>query len=119
MLRAVRGATTLDANTPEQVEARTQAMMRELLERNELSIDDLVSVIFSATEDITAGFPATAARQLGLEDVPLFGTREMSVPGSLPLCIRVLVHCYTTRSRKEIRHVFLEGARALRADLAD
>jgi chorismate mutase len=90
-----------------------------MLERNEVAHEDLVSIFFSATEDITAAFPATGARQLGLGDVPLFGTRELTVIGALPLCVRVLINCYTARDRSEIRHVYLEGARVLRADLAD
>lgn len=118
-VRAVRGATTLDKDSPEQVESRTQELVREMLSRNEIANEDLVSVFFSTTDDITAGFPAAAARQLGLEEVPLFGTREMSVPGALPRCVRVLIHCYSTRPRAEIQHVYLEGARVLRADLVD
>jgi chorismate mutase len=119
MVRAIRGATTLDEDTVEQVEARTQALMREILERNELSIDDLVSVIFTATPDVRSQFPATAARALGLDDVALLGAAEAGIEGGLERCIRVLVHCYTDKSRKELRHVYLEGARALRRDLVE
>lgn len=119
VVRAIRGATTLDEDTREQVEERTQALVREILERNDVSDDDLVSIIFTATDDIHSQFPATAARLLGLEDVPLLGATEASIEGGLERCIRVLVHCYTDRSRKELRHVYLEGARTLREDLAE
>jgi chorismate mutase len=119
MLRAVRGATTLDEDTAEQVLGRTAALVEAMLARNDLETDDLVSVIFSATEDISSAFPATGARGLGLEDVPLFGTRELTVAGALPLCIRVLIHCYSDRPRKDIRHVYLEGAHVLRPDLVE
>ncbi len=119
MLRAIRGATTVDEDDAEQIRLRTQELVREMLSRNDVKSDDLVSIIFTATEDLNAAFPATAARQLGLDDVPLLGGREMAVPGALGHCIRVLVHCYSEKSRGEIRHVYLEGARVLRADLAE
>jgi len=119
VVRAIRGATTLDEDTKAQVEERTQALVRAILERNEVSLDDVVSMIFTATTDICSQFPATAARQLGLDDVALLGATEASVEGGLQRCIRVLVHCYSERSRKEIRHVYLEGARALRRDLIE
>ena len=119
MLRGIRGATTVDEDDAEQIHIRTQALVREMLSRNDVKADDLVSIIFTATEDIHAAFPATAARELGLDDVPLLGSREITVPGALPRCIRVLVHCYSELTRHEIRHVYLEGARVLRADLAN
>ncbi len=117
VLRAIRGATTLDEDSAEQIYERTQALVRAILERNELSQDDLVSILFTATTDIHAAFPATAARALGLDEVPLIGAQEMEVPGALARCVRVLVHCYTERSRKELEHVYLEGATVLRRDL--
>jgi chorismate mutase len=119
MVRAIRGATTVDEDVPEQVRERTQVLVREMLARNEVAVDDLVSAFFTATSDISSAFPATAARALGLDDVPLIGAQELAVEGALGLCIRVLLHCYSERPRSEIRHVYLEGARALRADLAD
>ena len=118
-VRAIRGATTVDEDTRAQVEERTQALVRAILERNDVSDDDLVSMIFTATDDIHSQFPATAARLLGLEDVALLGATEARIDGGLERCIRVLVHCYTERSRKELRHVYLEGAAALRRDLAE
>jgi chorismate mutase len=119
MLRAIRGATTVDADLADQIHERTQVLVTTMLERNRLDIDDLVSLIFTSTPDLHAGFPATAARALGLSEVPLLGATEAEVPGALERCIRVLLHCYTELSRAEIRHVYLEGARSLRSDLAD
>lgn len=119
MVRAIRGATTVDDDLPQQIWDRTQTLVREMLARNEVSTEDLVSVIFTATADISSAFPATAARGLGLDEVPLLGGQELDVAGALPHCIRVLMHCYSERSRRDIRHVFLEGARVLRSDLAE
>jgi chorismate mutase len=119
MVRAIRGATTVDADTEEEIRVRTQSLITAILERNELAVDDLVSVIFTSTPDLTATFPATAARAIGLDDVPLLGSQEIAVPGALGQCIRVLVHCYSDRPKSEIHHVYLEGARVLRADLAE
>lgn len=117
VLRAIRGATTVEDDTEEQVSVRTRALVSAIVAENGLSADDIVSMLFTVTDDIHAAFPATAARSLGLDDVPLLGAVEMSVPGALARCIRVLVHCYTTRSRAELRHVYLEGATVLRRDL--
>jgi chorismate mutase len=116
-VRALRGATTVDADTPDDVERRVKALLKELFERNELNHDDLVSVIFTATEDITSVFPATAARAFGLGDVPLLCARELSIEGATPRCIRLLMHIETTRRRDQLHHVYLEGARNLRDDL--
>ena len=119
LLRAVRGATTVEHNDAGEITRHTQALVKEVMARNEIAPDDLVSMIFTATPDITAAFPATAARELGLNDVPLLGAAELGVVGGLDLCIRVLIHCYSERGRDEIRHVYLEGAKVLRSDLAD
>jgi chorismate mutase len=116
-VRALRGATTIDADTEEQVVARVRALMREMLARNAVRKDDIISAIFTATEDVTAMFPATAARAGGLGDVPLLCARELSVKDGQPLCIRVLMHVNTGKQRSELRHVYLEGARTLRDDL--
>ena len=118
-LVGLRGAITCAADTKEEIEAKTQRMVKELLARNEVEPDDIVSMIFTATEDLTAHFPATAARGLGLDQVPLLGALELNVEGALPRCIRVLVHCYSDKSRDEVQHVYLEEARALRGDLAE
>jgi len=118
-LRALRGAISCDENTKAEIEAKTRRLMKELLARNELDHDDLVSVIFTATDDLTAEFPATAARALGLGDVPLLCARELAVEHGMPLVIRVLVHCYTARTLDDLHHVYLDGARALRDDLPE
>ncbi len=118
-LRALRGATTCDEDAEAEIEAKTQQLVKELLARNEIHHDDLVSVIFTATEDLTALFPATAARSVGLGDIPLLCARELTIDGGMPRCIRVLVHCYTERPREELHHVYLEGARSLRDDLPE
>jgi chorismate mutase len=119
VLRAVRGATTLDADSEIQVRERVGALITAILARNSLRASDLVSVVFTATDDVTSLFPASAARQLpGFADVPMLGCREMAVAGGVPRCIRVLVHCYTDRDRGAIQHVYLEGAASLRPDLS-
>jgi chorismate mutase len=118
-MRALRGAITCDANTKEEIDTKTQRLMRELLIRNELEHDDLVSILFTATEDLTAEFPAVAARALGLGDVPLICARELGVTHGMPRVIRVMVHCYTPRERTDLHHVYLDGARALRDDLPE
>ncbi|MGH9103046.1 MAG: chorismate mutase [Acidimicrobiales bacterium] len=118
-VRALRGATTVDEDTPEQVTARVQELVRRLLERNGVAHDDLISVLFTATDDICSMFPATAARELGLGDVPLICAREIPVVGSAPRCIRVMVHAESALPRAEMHHVYLEGARGLRDDLPE
>ena len=117
MVRGLRGATTVDVDSPEQVTERTQELMRTLMERNELVEDDIVSALFTATADVTSIFPATAVREIGFGAVPLLCAAEIAVPGAMPLCIRVLLHTYTTRTRDEIHHVYLHGAQGLRDDL--
>jgi len=113
----VRGATTVDADTAEQITARVQTLVQEMLDRNGVDKDDLISIVFTATDDIHAAFPATVARGIGLGDVPLLCARELDITGGTPLCVRVLMHLSTERSRSELHHVYLEGARALRDDL--
>jgi chorismate mutase len=118
-LLALRGAITLTANSRQEVTEKTQWLVKEMLARNDVAHDDLVSIIFTATDDITAEFPAAAARALGLGDVPLLCARELAIEGGMPLCIRVLMHLSTSRSRAELHHVYLEGARGLRDDLPE
>jgi chorismate mutase len=119
MVRGLRGATTVDVDSTEQVTERSQELMRELMQRNDLGEDDIVSALFTATADVTSVFPATAVREIGFGAVPLLCAAEIAVPGAMPLCIRVLLHVYTTRSRDEIHHVYLHGAQGLRDDLPD
>ena len=118
-LRAVRGATTADEDTAEHVSERVQVLVRAMLERNGIGHDDLVSIIFTATDDLVSIFPAAAARAVGLGDVPLLCARELGIVGGTPRCVRVLMHLYTDRARAELHHVYLEGARGLRDDLPE
>jgi chorismate mutase len=118
-VRALRGATTVDADTEEQISERVQTLVASMLEANGISKDDLISIIFTATDDVTAMFPATAARAMGLGDVPLLCARELDVKGGTPLVIRVLMHMNTDKARGELHHVYQEGARALRDDLPE
>jgi chorismate mutase len=118
-LLALRGATTCDEDTKAEIERKTQALVTAMLERNEVMHDDLVSIFFTATDDLHAEFPATAARALGLGDVPLICARELGVTHGMPHTIRVMMHFYGEQTRKELHHVYLEGTRALRDDLPE
>ena len=115
-LFALRGATTVDANDAEAILGATESLMREILDRNALQPHDVVSCIFTLTNDLDAEFPAKAARRMGLSAVPLMCAREVPVPGALPRVIRVLVHYYADEDHVS-RHVYLREARALRTDL--
>lgn len=115
-LFALRGANSVESNTAEAILRATEALIRELMARNELRADQLVSCIFTVTEDLNAEFPAVAARNIGLNQVPLMCAREVPVPGSLPQVIRTLVHYYAGDDHQP-RHVYLGEARVLRADL--
>jgi chorismate mutase len=116
--RGVRGATTVSADTRDEVLAATRQLLALMIRLNDIRAEDVGSAIFSTTEDVNAEFPALAARQLGWNDVPLLCTHELNVPGSLPLCIRVLVMWNTPRSQADIRHVYIKGAVRLRPDLS-
>jgi len=115
-LFALRGATSVDENSADAILGATDGLMREIMKRNELSPDDVVSCIFTCTTDLDAQFPAVAARALGFERVPLLCAQEIDVPGSLANVIRVLIHYYAPEGH-EARHVYLGQARALRTDL--
>jgi chorismate mutase len=116
-IRALRGATTIDEDTPEAIDERVLALFEALFDRNDLQHDDLISVILTATPDIHSQFPATSARKFGLGDVPLLCAQELDIVGAMPRCIRVLVHLSTERTRAELHHVYLEGTQSLRDDL--
>lgn len=116
-LRALRGATSVAADEAGLVEKATAELLQEMLERNSVATEDLVSLIFTATPDLTSAFPAAAARSLGLGGVPLLCAQEIAVPGALPRCVRVLMHLYTERDYASLRHVYLGEARRLREDL--
>ena len=115
-LWAVRGAVQAERNNVEAILTATEALMRELMSRNGLEPQQLVSCLFTTTDDLNAEFPAVAARRLGLEAVPLLCARELDVPGAMRSVIRVLVHYYADEGH-EARHVYLRNARALRTDL--
>jgi chorismate mutase len=116
-VRAVRGATQVEANDRDAVIDGAAELVRAVLARNEIEPADLISVIFTATPDLTAEFPAYAARAMGITDVPLLCASEIDVAGAMPRVIRVLAHVESDRPRGEIRHVYLHGAAALRTDL--
>ncbi len=115
-LFALRGAITVDRNDAEEILSATDELMRELMARNEVEADALVSCLFTLTDDLDAEFPAKVARRMGLSAVPLMCAREVPVPGALPRVIRVLVHYYADEDHVS-RHVYLREARALRTDL--
>ncbi|MGI9007981.1 MAG: chorismate mutase [Streptosporangiaceae bacterium] len=117
-VRAIRGAIQVAADDRQEILDGTAELVTAVLERNELSPDDVISVIFSATPDLQAEFPALAARSLGFEDVPLLCCAEIGVPGALPRVVRLMMHVDTGRSRAEVQHVYLRGAKALRLDIA-
>jgi chorismate mutase len=116
-VRALRGATTVDVDEPAHITERVVALLEEMLARNGVGHDDLISIVFTTTKDICSMFPAAAARTMGLGDVPLLGALEADIETGTPKCVRVLLHLNTERSRAELRHVYLEGARSLRDDL--
>ncbi|HUY63091.1 MAG TPA: chorismate mutase [Acidimicrobiales bacterium] len=118
-VRALRGATTVEADTPAQITARVQELLAAMLERNAVAGDDLISIVLTATADLVSMFPALAAREMGLGDVPLLCASEIDVVGATPRCLRVLAHLSTDRTRQELHHVYLHGARGLRDDLPE
>ena len=116
-LRALRGAVSVDRDERELVLEATTALVTAVLDRNGLVAADLVSIVFTATPDLRSDFPAYAARQMGIVDVPLLCAAEIDVPGAMPRVLRLLAHVETDRPRHELRHVYLRGAAALRTDL--
>lgn len=116
-VRALRGAIQVDRNEREDVIEATAELVREVLGRNEVAPEQLISVIFTATPDLTAEFPAYAARAIGITDVPFLCATEIDVPGAMPRVVRLLAHADIDRSREDIRHVYLRGAATLRTDL--
>jgi chorismate mutase len=117
-LQGIRGATTVTRNDAAEILAATDELLRTLIEANELQPDDIVSGLFTVTNDLDAAFPARAAEEFGWNIVALLHATEIPVPGSLPKCIRLLVHAYTPRTKAEIKHCYLRGATALRPDRA-
>ena len=117
-VRAIRGAIQLDVDEREHLLARTRELVTEVLRANELDTDALISMVFTCTADLRSEFPALAARELGLGDVPLLCTIEIDVPGAMPRVVRLMVHAELDVPRTEVQHVYLRGAEALRRDLA-
>jgi chorismate mutase len=115
---AVRGAIQIDADDRDQILEATTELVTEVMTRNALTTDDVISVIFTVTPDLTAEFPALAARKLGFHDVPLLCASEIDVPHALPRVIRLMAHIESDRPRSDIQHVYLRGATALRVDIA-
>jgi chorismate mutase len=117
-VRGIRGATSVATDTPDSILAATRDLLQEVLRANEIeTFEDIVSVIFTTSPDLTSTFPAEAARALGMRQVPLLCASEIAVPGSLGRCIRVLLHVNTERSQAEISHVYLNEAKRLRPDV--
>ena len=117
--RGVRGATTVESNSREEILTATRQLLALMISLNDIQAEDVGSAIFSITQDLDAEFPALAARQLGWLDVPLICTHEVHVPGSLANCIRILLHWNTDKAQSEIQHVYIKGAIKLRPDLSD
>lgn len=118
-VRGLRGATTVDRDHADAIVAATEELLEAMLERNAVAPEDLISLVFTSTFDLTAEFPAAAARRLGIDHIPLLCAREIEVPGSVARCIRVLMHLYTERDYGTLRHVYLREARRLRSDLPE
>jgi chorismate mutase len=117
--RGIRGATTVEADTAGAILEATRELLARMVEANDLIVEDVTSILFTATQDLRAAFPARAARQLGWQHVPLLDAQEIPVPGSLARCVRVLVHYNTGKTQAEIQHVYLRGAATLRPDLQE
>ncbi|MBO2449673.1 chorismate mutase [Actinomadura barringtoniae] len=117
-VHAIRGATQVDADDRDQILEATTELVTEVMARNELTTDDVISVLFTATPDLTSEFPALAARKLGFHEVPLLCASEIAVPHALPRVIRLMAHVAVDRPRADIQHVYLRGATALRLDIA-
>ncbi|MHC1758881.1 MAG: chorismate mutase [Negativicutes bacterium] len=118
MLRGVRGATTAISNDPEAIREVTRKLLIAMTKANAVSPNDIAAVIFSSTPDLNASFPAAAARELGWNEVPLFGTQEIECPTGIPLCVRVLILLNTDKSQQEIQSIYQAGAVVLRPDLS-
>ncbi len=117
--RGVRGATTVETNSRGAILEAARELLEALIEANGFEVEDVASAFFTTTADLKAEFPALAAREMGWTDVALLCGHEMDVPGSLPMCLRTLVHVNTDRSAREIRHIYLRGATVLRPDVRD
>ena len=119
LVRGIRGATTVESNTREEILDAARELLEAIMQANDLPHDHVASIIFTTTPDLNAEFPAVAARELGWTDVALECMHEMNVPGSLPKCLRILMHVNTDRSASEIKHQYLRGAVVLRRDIVE
>jgi len=118
LIRGVRGATTVEANTVEAIREATRELLAAMLKANEIDAEYVASAFFTMTPDLNAEFPATAAREdLGWTDVAMLCGHEMNKPGALPMCLRILLHVNTEKPARDVRHVYLRGARRLRPDI--
>lgn len=113
-VRGIRGATTVENNSREEILTATKELLRELVAANSLKIEEIASILFTLTSDLNAEFPAVAAREIGWQDTPLICAKEIEVPGSLPKCVRVLMQVNSSKEQKEIKHVYLKKAGNLR-----
>lgn len=113
--RGIRGATTVDANTKEDIQAAAKELLREMVQANGVQEEDVACILFTTTPDLNAAFPASAARELGLSQVPMLCGHEMNVPGSLPMCLRILILFNTGKRAEEIVHIYIKGACELRS----
>jgi chorismate mutase len=114
--RGIRGATTVDANAKQSIYASTKELLREMIRANDIDKDDMASIIFTATDDLNAAFPAKAAREMGILNIPLLCSREINVPNSLQSCLRILILFNTNKKPDDIKHIYLKGAADLRSD---
>jgi chorismate mutase len=115
--RGIRGATTVEDDDAEAILFATRELLTRMVQANVVELGDIASVLFTTTPDLSAAFPARAARELGWQHVPLLDAQEIPVPGSLPCCIRVLIHWNTDRDQQHVKHIYLRGAASLRPDL--
>lgn len=119
MVRAIRGATTVEKNDADEILNETQKLLNEMAQKNGIVEEDIISIIFTVTQDLNAAFPAVAARNLGWTSVALMCMNEIDVPGSLKNCIRIMIHINTNKSNDDIKHIYLNGAKVLRPDIND
>ena len=116
-VRAIRGATTLDSDTREQMIERVTALLADMFGRNHVDLDDVISIFVTATDDLHCMFPAEAARTMGLADIPLMCARELAITGGMPRCVRVMAHVETLHPRASVEHIYHGEARTLRPDI--
>jgi len=117
-IRAIRGATTLDSDTREQMIERVTSLLADMFGRNHVDLDDVISIFFTATDDLHCMFPAEAARTMGLADIPLMCARELAITGGMPRCVRVMAQVESAHARAAVEHIYHGEARSLRPDIS-